>query len=191
MLSMADNGIEFKSTNMVLTGPGLFPTGYGATRRPSMSTRVALGSKPRSETAAAPTAVLEPFSLFETGITLEVTIGRLSRNCSVFCLPDFCMSSWVKVATGFGPTPSAVGMFEPVTMTRSAVAEAAAGAGMIFPCASRAGVVCAGRLQTMAKEIANRTETLRNNPHPRSWIFFIQVRLCREEYEKRPTTFNV
>src|SRR5438874_10028563 len=151
-----------------------------------MRTRVALGSKPRSETAAAPTAVLEPFSLFETGITFEVTIGRLSRNCSVLRSPDFCRSSWVKVSTGFGPTSSAVVMFEPVTMTRSAVAVAAAGGGKIFPCASRAGEgdgTCADRLTTMAKKIASRIETLRSNPHPRSWIFFIQVRLCREEYE--------
>src|SRR5207248_9961223 len=88
---------------------------------------------------------------------------------------------------------SAVGMFEPVTMTRSAVAVAAAGAGKTFPCASRVGagdVVCAGRFQTMAKKIASRTETVRSNPHPRSWIFFIQVRLSREEYKKRLTTFN-
>src|SRR5205823_14211641 len=180
-------------TCTVLTGPGLFPTGYGATRRPSMRTSVALGSKPRSETAAAPTAVFEPFSLFETGITLELTIGRLSRNCSVLGLPDFCMFSWVKVSTGFGPTSSAVGMLEPVTMTRSAVAVAAAGAGTTFPCALRAGAgdgACAERLKTMAKKIASRTETLRSNPHPTSRIFFIQVRLCLEEYEKRLTTFN-
>ena len=173
---MAACGIEFKSTNMVLTGPGLFPTGYGAIRRPSTRTRVALGSNPRSETAAAPTAVLEPFSLFETGITLELTIGRLSRNPSVVRWPDFCMSSWVKLSTGFGPTSSAVGIFEPVTTTRSAVAVVPAGAGKIFPCASRAGEgdgTCAERLKTMAKKIASRTETLRSNPHPKSWIFFI------------------
>src|SRR5204862_5067656 len=39
------------------------------------------------------------------------------------------MSSWRYVSTGFGPTSSAVGMFEPVTITRSAVASAAAAAG--------------------------------------------------------------
>ena len=80
-------------------------------------------------------------------------------------------------------------MFEPVTMTRSAVAVAAADAGTTFPCASRAGAgdgPCAERLKTMAKEIASRTETLRSNPHPRSWIFFIQVRLCLRRIRKTP-----
>src|SRR5437868_10782601 len=80
-------------------------------------------------------------------------------------------------------------MFEPVTMTRSAVAVAAAGAGTAFPCASRAGAgdgPCAERLKTMAKKLASRTETLRSNPHPRSWIFFIQVRLCLRRIRKTP-----
>ena len=104
------------------------------------------------------------------------------------------------MSTGLTPTSSAVGMLEPVTMTRSAVA-AALDAGTRFPCASRATGAgapgggdgegegegpCAGRLDTMAKKIASRTETLRSNPHPKSWIFFIQVRLCLRRIRKTP-----
>src|SRR4051812_40482278 len=100
------------------------------------------------------------------------------------------------MSTGLTPTSSAVGMLEPVTMTRSAVA-AAPVAGTTFPCASRAtgawapgegegegegegpmradmgGLPCAGRLDTMAKKIASRTALLRDKPHSGSWGFFI------------------
>src|SRR5882672_4384790 len=100
------------------------------------------------------------------------------------------------MSTGLTPTSSAVGMLEPVTMTRSAVA-AALDAGTTFPCASRAtgagapgggegegegpmradmgGLPCAGRLDTMAKKIASRTAPLRNNPHSGSWTLFIYL----------------
>src|SRR6478609_10289767 len=98
------------------------------------------------------------------------------------------------MSTGLTPTSSAVGMLEPVTMTRSAVA-AAPVAGTTFPCASRAtgtaapgegegegpmradmgGLPCAGRLDTMAKKIASRTAPLRNNPHSGSWTLFIYL----------------
>src|SRR5438477_11098995 len=71
-------------------------------------------------------------------------------------------------------------MFEPVTMTRSAVAAA----GKIFPWASRAPAAagtgegpCAGTLKIMAKKIASRTALLRNNPHFGSWNLFIFVLL--------------
>src|SRR6476646_5669240 len=93
------------------------------------------------------------------------------------------------MSTGLTPTSSAVGMLEPVTMTRSAVA-AAPVAGTTFPCASRAtgagegegegpmradmgGLPCAGRLDTMAKKIASRTALLRDKPHSGSWALFI------------------
>src|SRR6476646_3816481 len=90
------------------------------------------------------------------------------------------------MSTGLTPTSSAVGMFEPVTMTRSAVA-AALDAGTRFPCASRAtgpwapgegegegiAAVCAGTSGIMAKKIASRTALLRNNPHSGSWALFI------------------
>src|SRR6266478_3846296 len=87
------------------------------------------------------------------------------------------------MSTGLTPTSSAVGMFEPVTMTRSAVA-AALDNGSRFPCASRAAGAgapgegegegpCAGRLDTMAKKIASRTALLRDKPHSGSWALFI------------------
>src|SRR6476619_3121653 len=92
------------------------------------------------------------------------------------------------MSTGLTPTSSAVGMFEPVTMTRSAVA-AALDAGTRFPCASRAtgawapgegegegiAAVCAGTSGIMAKKIASRTAPLRNNPHSGSWTLFIYL----------------
>src|SRR5438874_9935799 len=93
------------------------------------------------------------------------------------------------MSTGLTPTSSAVGMFEPVTMTRSAVA-AAPVAGTTFPCASRATGAgtpgggegegegegpCAGRLDTMAKKIASRTALLRDKPHSGSWALFIYL----------------
>src|SRR5438477_6278221 len=83
------------------------------------------------------------------------------------------------MSTGFGPTSSAVGMFEPVTMTRSAVALAP---GKEFPWASStpaaAGAgdgTCAGTFKIMAKKIASRTAPLRNKPHSGIWILFIFV----------------
>src|SRR6476620_910393 len=96
------------------------------------------------------------------------------------------------MSTGLTPTSSAVVMFEPVTMTRSAVA-AAPVAGTTFHCASRAtgagaegdgegegpmradmgGLPCAGRLDTMAKKIASRTALLRHKPHSGRWALFI------------------
>src|SRR6476660_6530084 len=102
------------------------------------------------------------------------------------------------MSTGLTPTSSAVGMLEPVTMTRSAVA-AAPVAGTTFPCASRdtgagapgagagegegegpmradmGGLPCAGRLDTMAKKIASRTALLRDKPHSESWALFIYL----------------
>src|SRR5437879_3143440 len=105
------------------------------------------------------------------------------------------------MSTGFGPTSSAVGMFEPVTMTRSAVA-AAPDAGTTFPCASRAtgagapgegegiAATCAGTSGIMAKKIASRTALLRNNPHSGSWTFFIFCSPTSDEYSKRLQAFN-
>src|SRR6266481_5210014 len=92
------------------------------------------------------------------------------------------------MSTGLTPTSSAVGMLEPVTITRSAVA-AALDAGTRFPCASRAtgagapgegegegiAATCAGTSGIMAKKIASRTALLRNNPHSGSWTLFIYL----------------
>ena len=96
------------------------PTGYGATRLPSISTRVALGSNPRSEIDAAPG--VNPVALFEIGTPFALATGRLRNSSSAFRSPDLLIKSRLMFKTGFGPTSSAVGMFEPVTMTRSASA---------------------------------------------------------------------
>src|SRR5205809_5680416 len=98
------------------------------------------------------------------------------------------------MSTGFGPTSSAVGMFEPVTITRSAVADAP---GRIFPCASRAPAAagtgegtCAVTFKIMAKKIARRTAPLRNNSHSESWTLFIFFSPPSDEYSKRMKAFN-
>src|SRR4029077_4823922 len=109
--------------------------------------RVALASKPRSAIVAAPTVVLEPFSLFEIGIMFALAMGRLRRNCSVVSSPVLLMLSRSYVSTGFTPTSSAVGMFEPVTMTRAA--SAVAGAGV----APSGGGLCANALDAMMRDI--------------------------------------
>src|SRR6266481_956672 len=44
-------------------------------------------------------------------------------------MPNFSMSCGRYVSTGFGPVSSAVGMFEPVTTTRSTSADGAPGGG--------------------------------------------------------------
>src|SRR5215471_19727550 len=49
-------------------------------------------------------------------------MGRFRRNSSVLRSPDLVIASRLKFRTGFGPTSSAVGIFEPVTIMRSAVA---------------------------------------------------------------------
>src|SRR5207247_10686389 len=100
MLSMAAWGIEFKSTNITLTKPGLLPVGYGATRRPSNRMRVALASKPWSATGAAPAAMLEQCSLFEIGATYAFTTGRLRGNCWVVIAPAFVVFSRMYATPG-------------------------------------------------------------------------------------------
>src|SRR6266478_1661453 len=126
--------------------------------------RVALASKPRSAIVAAPTVVLEPFSLFEIGIMFALAMGRLWRNCSVVRSPDLLIESRLYVSTGFGPTSSAVGMFEPVTMTRSASAVAAGGAA---PCGGGGGGgFCANALDAIMRGIPTQAaRVMRRNPN--------------------------
>src|SRR5438876_10220326 len=107
------------------------------------------------------------------------------------------------MSTGLTPTSSAVGMFEPVTMTRSAVA-AAPDVGTTFPCASRAtgagapgegegegiAATCAGTSGIMAKKIASRTALLRNNPHSGSWALFIYLFSLIRRILKTPASFQ-
>src|SRR6266446_1870479 len=78
------------------------------------------------------------------------------------------------MSTGLTPTSSAVGMFEPVTITRSAVA-AALDAGTPGGGEGEGEGPCAGRLDAMAKKIASRTALLRDKPHSGSWALFIYL----------------
>src|SRR4029077_5106326 len=123
MLWIAGSGMVNKSWNEVVPP---WPTGYGATRRPSISTRVASGVNPRNETEAAPG--VKPVLLFETGTPLLLAIGKSRNNSAAWRSPDFSIKSRLMANTGLGPTSSAVGMFEPVTITRSASAAPVVGA---------------------------------------------------------------
>src|SRR6266480_3073750 len=139
--------------------------------------RVALASKPRSATVAAPTAVLEPFSLFEIGTTFAFTTGRLRRNCSVVCSPDLLMLSRLKSKTGFGPTASAVGMFEPVTMTRSASAVAGVGAA---PGGGGGGGFCANAFDAIMRGTPTQAaRAMRRNSNLESPLLVIVSPLVR------------
>src|SRR5206468_6616431 len=94
--------------------------GNGATRRWSISTSVAPGSKPRSASAAVPAGPAPLVALFWTGIVAPFITGSLWSNCSaVVPAPDLLIRSRLILNTGFVPTSSAVGMAEPVTITRS------------------------------------------------------------------------
>src|SRR5206468_10029886 len=113
--------------------PELAAPGNGATRRRSISTSVAPGSKPRSASAAVPDGPDWEVPLLLTGILDPFITGSLWSSCSVVVpAPDLLIRSRLRLNTGFGPTSSAVGIFDPVTITRStsaAGADAAAGEG--------------------------------------------------------------
>src|SRR6266487_6536215 len=132
MLWTAVMGMVSRSTDpypeLAPPPPAVSP-GYGTTRRPSISTSVAPGSKPRSESAALPTGPDWLVPLLLTGILAPPTTGCLWSSCSaVVPAPDLLIRSRLRLYTGFGPTSSAVGMFEPVTITRSTSAAPGAGA---------------------------------------------------------------
>src|ERR1051326_1410119 len=98
-----------------LAEPGNGPPGGG-----SISTRVAPGSKPRSASAAVPAGPAPLVALFWTGIVAPFITGSLWSNCSVVVpAADLLIRSRLILTTGFVPTSSAVGMAEPVTITRS------------------------------------------------------------------------
>ena len=100
-------------------------------RRPSIKTSVSLGSKPRREMDDAPGVL--PGPLFEVGTPLGPATVVFLINSSAVRSPDFSIKSRLIVNTGFGPTSSAVGMFEPVTMTRSTSAIGGGATGTSCP----------------------------------------------------------
>ncbi len=65
---------------------------------------------------------VNPVALFDTGTPLAFATGRLRMSSSALRSPRLLIKSRLMFKTGFGPTSSAVGMLEPVTMTRSASA---------------------------------------------------------------------
>src|SRR4051812_26893496 len=91
-----------------------------------MRTRVADGVNPRRDTDAAPG--VNPVALFEIGTPLALATGRSRRSSAACRSPDFSIRSRFNANTGLGPTSSAVGMLEPVTITRSASAAPVVGA---------------------------------------------------------------
>src|SRR5438874_5056331 len=124
MLWTAVIGSEVRSTKAY---PELADPGNGATRRRSTSTNVAPGSKPCSAIAALPVGPDWPVPLLLTGILDPFMIGCLWSSCSVVVpAPDLLIRSRLRANIGFGPTSSAVGINDPVTITRST---SAAGAG--------------------------------------------------------------
>src|SRR4029077_16938587 len=117
-------GIEVRSTNSY---PELAAPGNGATRRRSISISVAPGSKPCSASAAVPVGPDWAVPLLLTGILDPFITGCLWSNCSVVVpAPDLLIRSRLRLNTGFGPTSSAVGINDPVTITRSTSAAGAA-----------------------------------------------------------------
>src|SRR5437868_13746566 len=127
MLWTAVMGIVVKSTKPY---PELAAPGNDAARRPSSSTSVAPGSKPRSPSAAVPDGPDWDVPLLLTGTLAPFITGCLWSSCSVVVpAPDLLIRSRLRLNTGFGPTSSAVGILEPVTITRSTSAAPGAGAG--------------------------------------------------------------
>src|ERR1700758_3501602 len=124
MLWTAVIGTEVRSTKPY---PELAAPGNGATRRRSISTNVAPGSKPCSAIAAVPVGPDWAVPLLLTGILDPFITGCLWSSCSVVVPePDLLIRSRLILNTGFGPTSSAVGINDPVTITRSTSAAGAA-----------------------------------------------------------------
>src|SRR2546421_8574901 len=141
--------------------PELAAPGNGATRRRSISTKVAPGSKPRSASAAAPDGPDWLVPLLLTGMLAPFITGCLWSSCSVVVpAPDLLIRSRLRLNTGFGPTSSAVGMSEPVTITRST---SAAGAGAAAP-GGGGGGACANAFDaTMNGNPTLATNAMRTN----------------------------
>src|SRR5437868_6605648 len=134
-------------------------------RRPSTSTRVASGPRPRSEIADAPG--VKPVPLLEIGRPPPLATGRFLISSSAVRSPDLLIRSRLMFKTGFGPTSSAVGMFEPVTIMRSvsavppvAVAPAAGAAVGVGFCAKTPVTARSGIDAPTARAVRTRPNLL-------------------------------
>src|SRR5439155_10901905 len=92
---------------------------------PSIKTKVSLGSKPRRLNWTLPSP---PLTMFRFTVQ-PAFCGMYSCRSVALRIPNFSMSCGRYVSTGFGPVSSAVGIFEPVTTTRSTSAEGAGAPG--------------------------------------------------------------
>src|SRR5438094_7750473 len=158
MLWTAVMGMVVRSTKPY---PELADPGNAATRRRSISTSVAPGSKPRSASAADPDGPDWPVPLLLTGILAPFITGCLWSSCSVVVpAPDLLIRSRLRLNTGFGPTSSAVGMSERVTITRLTYAS---GHGAAAP---GGGGACANAFDaTMNGNPTLATNAMRTNPN--------------------------
>src|SRR5262249_11983466 len=80
-----------------------------------MRIRVSFGKMPRRLNWMVPSPPLPMFRL----TVPPAFCGMICCKSPEFRIPNFSMSCGRYVSTGFGPVSSAVGIFEPVTMTRS------------------------------------------------------------------------
>src|SRR6266481_3293266 len=86
-----------------------------ATRFPSTSTKVSLPNKPRRLNWTVPSP---PLAMFRLTVP-PASCGRKVVRSVALRMPSFSRSLGRYVSTGLGPVSSAVGMFDPVTITRS------------------------------------------------------------------------
>src|SRR5436190_2740731 len=89
----------------------------GARRRPSSSIKVSLERRPRRLISVRPSPPLLMLSLIDAARTA----GNFSTRSVALRTPSRAISSRRYVSTGCGPTSSAVGIFEPVTITSTVV----------------------------------------------------------------------
>src|SRR5215831_15638748 len=105
-----------------------------------------------------------PTPLLELGTPFgPATVTFLIRSAAVRS-PDLSMYSRVSTKTGFGPTSSAVGMLEPVTMTSSIVTLDRSGDGVGG--ASWPNVMGAQSRKAAAIQIPSRLSNTRSIPVP-------------------------
>src|SRR6476620_11233897 len=94
------------------------------TRLPSTRTNVSFGNKPRKLNWTVPRPPLLMLRL----VVPPASCGRKVVRSVALLIPNFSRSCGRYVSTGFGPVSSAVGIFEPVTTTRSTSAVDGGGA---------------------------------------------------------------
>src|SRR5262245_14187524 len=128
-----------------------------ATRLPSIRIKVSFGNRPRRLNWTVPSP---PLPMFRFTVP-PASCGMNSCRSVALRIPSFSMSCGRYVSTGLGPVSSAVGMFEPVTTTRSTSAAPgdAAGAAGAGNCANTFDANIRGN-PTLAIKAAPRNPSL-------------------------------